>query len=226
MPAQLRRPEDSFASVAVFHLDRRSVLCPADSRIHRRRKHMLKGAVMKLDPSMLLVPTSLDGIFAKVRSPGNVAEPMSIAPLFHSSVLARLQETDTPAARTFREKVLYRHWRPEDQLVPSFGPQSGATHQLTPRHRTANTAFTSFNWAGGTIQGPWTAAFGIWRVPAVTRPTIPAGTSGGWASSSWVGIDGIPTHRPTCFRPAYASRCRPAAEPLISPGSSGSFPKS
>ena len=93
---------------------------------------MLKSAVMNLDPSILLVPTSLDGIFAKVRSPENVAEPMSIAPLIHSSVLARLQETDTPAARTFREKVLYRDWRPEDQIVPSFGPQSGATHQLTP----------------------------------------------------------------------------------------------
>ena len=151
---------------------------------------MYKNEPMKLDPSMQLVPTSFDGIFAKVRSPENVAEPMSIAPLIHSSVLARLQEADTPAARIFRDKVLYRHWRPRGPDCPFVRSAERSHAPANSRDRATNTAFTSGNWAGSTINGPWTAAFGIWRVPAVTRPTIQAGTSGGWASSSWVGIDG------------------------------------
>jgi hypothetical protein len=147
-------------------------------------------AGMKLDASMLLVPTNLPGIFEKVRDLDNGAESSSIAPLIHSGLLARLQETDTPAARAFRERILARRWRPENQINPLLQPQIGVTHQLTDRVQTQNASFTSANWAGGEIKGAWTAAVGIWRVPFVSKPSAPPGTSGGWISSSWVGIDG------------------------------------
>jgi Peptidase A4 family len=145
---------------------------------------------MQLDASMQLVPTNLPGVFAKVRDIDNVSEPLNIAPLIDSRLLARLQQTETPAARVFRERILSRRWRREDQITPLLKPQTGVTHPLTSRTKTANTSFTSKNWAGGTIQGAWGSAFGIWRVPTVAKPSTPPGTSGGWNSSSWVGIDG------------------------------------
>ena len=69
-------------------------------------------------------------------------------------------------------------------------PQVGVTHQLMPRRQIADTEFTSNNWSGSTISGTWAHAVGIWRVPTVSIPSIPAGTDSGWDSSSWVGIDG------------------------------------
>jgi hypothetical protein len=88
---------------------------------------------VKLDNSMQLLPTNLSGVFTKVRSTDNVAEPLSIAPLIHSKLLTRLKETDTSAVRRFREKILACKWRPEDQITPLLEPQVGATHQLTTR---------------------------------------------------------------------------------------------
>lgn len=55
----------------------------------------------------------------------------------------------------------------------------------------ADSSYTTNNWAGGTIRGTWTDVVGIWRVPTVSIPETPAGTDGGWDSSSWVGIDGF-----------------------------------
>src|SRR5262249_19183242 len=73
---------------------------------------------------------------------------------------------------------------------PRLAPQVGVTHELTPRERVADTAFTSNNWAGSTIPGTWANAVGVWRVPSVTVPDTPQGLEGGWDSTSWVGIDG------------------------------------
>ncbi len=146
---------------------------------------------MKLDPSTHLVPTNVPGVFSKVWTPGNGAKSSSIASLIHSSVLAGLMESDSSGARTFRERILSRDWRPEDQVQPSIVPRIGVTHELTGRRETVNSNSTSSRWAGGVITGgPWSSAFGIWRVPSVNKPSTPPGTSGGWESSSWVGIDG------------------------------------
>ena len=148
------------------------------------------GAGIKLDPSMLLVPTNLPGVFGKLRGPDNLADGSTIAPLIHSGLLARLQEMDTRGARTFRERILARQWRPEDHITPLLQPRIGVTHRLTGRVQTQDASSTSTNWAGGTIKGAWACAVGIWRVPTVSKPSSPPGTSGGWDSSSWVGIDG------------------------------------
>ena len=178
----------------------------------------VSGSGMKLDPSMRLVPTNMPGIFEKVRDrPDTGANSLSIAPLIHSGLLARLQEADTPAARTFRERILGGRWRPEDQISPSLQPRIGITHQLTDRVQTQNTDFTTKNWAGGTIKGAWKAAVGIWRIPFVSMPRVRLAA-------------GIRRHgsvlmahmaRTTCCRPAYSNRYRAAAMRHIPLGSSG-----
>ena len=107
--------------------------------------------------------------------------------MFDQSVLARLLETDTAAARVFREKVLSRRWLP---ISPVLNPQTEITHRLTAPARTPEDPSTGRNWAGAMIiNGAWTAAFGIWRIPEVSIPRTPPGPGDGWFSSSWVGID-------------------------------------
>jgi dihydrodipicolinate synthase/N-acetylneuraminate lyase len=144
----------------------------------------------KVPTATRLVRTNLASVFSKVQERGSSAAASGIAPLLDPSLLARLQGNPAPGARAFLEKVLSRQWRPEDQITPMLKPLRGVTHQLTPRTEAENASFTSTRWAGGTIRGPVTAAFGIWRVPTVSRSPEPPGTAGDWNSSSWVGIDG------------------------------------
>jgi hypothetical protein len=137
-----------------------------------------------------LVETNLTGVFSKVRSPGVAGQPPGIASLLDPALLTRLQATDAPGPRAFLERILSRRWRPEHQITPVLKPQIGVTHPLTPRVEVDEASFTSNNWAGSTIEGTFTAAFGIWRVPTVSKSAFPPGTAGAWNSSSWVGIDG------------------------------------
>jgi hypothetical protein len=137
-----------------------------------------------------LVQTNLTGVFNKVRNPGVAAGLPGIASLLDPALLTRLQATDAPGPRALLQRILSRHWRPENQITPLLKPQIGVTHPLTPRVEADDDSFTSNNWAGGTINGSFTAAFGIWRVPTVSKPAMPPGTAGDWNSSSWVGIDG------------------------------------
>jgi hypothetical protein len=44
--------------------------------------------------------------------------------------------------------------------------------------------------AQGAVADAWIFCMGMWKVPAVSKPDLPAGAGGGWDSSSWVGIDG------------------------------------
>jgi hypothetical protein len=37
---------------------------------------------------------------------------------------------------------------------------------------------------------PWMSALGTWNIPTISQPPEPAGPTGNWDSSSWVGIDG------------------------------------
>jgi hypothetical protein len=89
-----------------------------------------------------------------------------------------------------RDKLASRDWPADARIVPHLTPQIGVTHLLTPPRKVSDAAYTSNNWAGSTIAGTWQGAVGTWRVPAISIPSTPAGTDGGWDSSSWVGIDG------------------------------------
>ena len=145
---------------------------------------------MSLDQGITLEKTNLEGVFTKVRHPAVAADEGSIASLIHSDVLATIRDGETPAARALYDRITSGRWRPERQINPMSVPQPGVTHLLTDRFTIANASSISGLWAGGTIPGNWRSAFGIWRVPFVNRPLTPPGSSGGWNSSTWVGIDG------------------------------------
>jgi hypothetical protein len=142
-----------------------------------------------LDLKSTLVPTNLHGVLSK--KPPSGAPGARTAALLEPGLLSHLMSLDAPAVRAFRDKVLLRQWHAEDHIVPVLKPQIGVTHRLTRPAGAANANFPGSSWSGGSIKGTWNAAFGIWRVPAVARPSTRPGTiTPGWDSSSWVGIDG------------------------------------
>ena len=136
-----------------------------------------------------LADTNLPGVTAIRWSREAVDAPLSHSEAIASELLGPLDHANIRVA-ALRRRLLSREWPDDARIVPHLVPQVGVTHQLTPPKRVADTAFTSNNWAGSTISGTWAHAVGIWRVPSVSVPSTPAGTDGGWDSSSWVGIDG------------------------------------
>ena len=136
-----------------------------------------------------LTDTNLAGVTAIQWSPQVADKPQSHAEAIASELLGPLDSADVRVA-ALRQRLLGRDWPDDARIVPRLAPQVGVTHELTPRERVADTAFTSNNWGGSTIKGKWAHAVGTWRVPTVSIPSTPAGTDKGWDSSSWVGIDG------------------------------------
>lgn len=136
-----------------------------------------------------LADTNLPGVTA-IRWFKEAADaPLSHSEAIASELLGPLDHANVRVA-SMRRRLLSREWPDDARIVPHLVPQIGVKHQLTPPKRVADTAFTSNNWAGSTVSGTWAHAVGIWRVPRVSVPSTPAGTDGGWDSSSWVGIDG------------------------------------
>jgi hypothetical protein len=136
-----------------------------------------------------LADTNLAGVTAIRWSKETADAPLSHSESIASDLLGPLDHTNVRVAALHR-RLLSREWPDDARIVPRLAPQVGVTHNLAPRRRVADTAFTSNNWSGSTIPGTWAHAVGIWRVPTVGVPSTPAGTEGGWDSSSWVGIDG------------------------------------
>ena len=133
-----------------------------------------------------LVATNVAGVRA-------VGPPDAVHGADHASAIlgALALKPDSAASEALRARIMATPWPADARIVPHLVPQIGVTHLLTPRkQQLADTSYTSNNWAGSTIPGTWTDAVGIWRVPTVSIPETPAGTNGGWDSSSWVGIDG------------------------------------
>jgi hypothetical protein len=137
-----------------------------------------------------LAETNLSGVTAVRWSPQAGAEPLSHAEAIASELLAGPLQQDDVHVAALRQRLLAREWPDDARIVPRLAPQVGVTHELRGSERVADTAFTSNKWSGSTIQGTWAHAVGVWRVPTVSVPSTPAGTDGGWDSSSWVGIDG------------------------------------
>jgi hypothetical protein len=135
-----------------------------------------------------LAETNLAGATAVRWAPEAAHAPRNHAEAVASELLGPLAHADGHVA-ALRRRLLDRRWPEDARIVPHLVPQPGLTHRLTPR-RVDNADLTSNNWSGSTIPGTWAHAVGIWRIPTVTVPSTPAGTDGGWDSSSWVGIDG------------------------------------
>jgi hypothetical protein len=75
-------------------------------------------------------------------------------------------------------------------LVPEFEPQIGKKHLRGPVVRQQDGTYLGSIWSGGVLPGTWSGVIGQWTIPKVSKPPQPPGASGGWTSSSWVGIDG------------------------------------
>jgi hypothetical protein len=55
-------------------------------------------------------------------------------------------------------QVYSQKWRPENRVIPEFGPNTGITHVLDDRIRkVADSTYTTSNWSGVAIglRGPW-----------------------------------------------------------------------
>ena len=139
-----------------------------------------------------LVPTALAGAFISPAPPDdfdpNTASPAAL--IKHGFLWRRPQAGDDPVLRTAWERAFSRRWRAEDRLVPEFEPQVGKTHQLKSATPEAGIDVNTNRWAGSVVPGNWTGVVGFWVIPTVTEPLQPQGTSGGWNSASWVGLDG------------------------------------
>jgi hypothetical protein len=139
-----------------------------------------------------LVPTNLPGVYA-ARPPVAAFDPRQATPAelqAQGIFVARPGPADPPAAHISWEQAFSRTWDPEDWIVPVFESRLGVRHLLEGGQKLADGTETSPNWSGGILDGTWTAAQGTWTVPAVGASALPKDISGGWNSSSWVGLDG------------------------------------
>jgi hypothetical protein len=133
--------------------------------------------------------TNLPGVTAIQWSQETPSVSISHSEAAARQLLGPLDYRDKRVA-ALSQRLLRREWTAGDRIIPRLAPQIGVTHLLSPQKKIADTDFTSNNWSGSTIPGTWAHAVGIWRIPTVSIPSTPAGTDGGWDSSSWVGIDG------------------------------------
>ena len=122
----------------------------------------------------------------------NLDLPYEVTPTNVPGAFAVVAPADDFDPRTASDATLIKHgvsWRAQDRIVPRLEPQIGRTHILRGAKRVKDTAFESDNWSGGSLAGTWDLAVGRWVVPTVS-PGAGAPTTGGWLSSSWVGLDG------------------------------------
>ncbi|CAL8481769.1 G1 family glutamic endopeptidase [Caballeronia sp. S22] len=125
---------------------------------------------------------------ATVEAAGPIASTKEQLEAFQRRIPYALVPTNVPGAFASPDQSAQRD--PADFIVPLLEPQIGKTHELRGARQVSNGSFTSNNWAGGVLKGPWTFVEGNWMVPIVSKPTEPQGVEGGWNSSSWVGLDG------------------------------------
>ena len=137
-----------------------------------------------------LADTNLTGVTAVQLSADSEKAAINHSEAIANELLGGPIDQANAHVAALRRRLVSREWPLDARIVPRLEPQMGVTHFLTPRHQTTEAAFTSNSWSGSTIRGTWAHAVGIWRVPTVSIPSTPAGTDGGWDSSSWVGIDG------------------------------------
>lgn len=77
--------------------------------------------------------------------------------------------------------------------MPDLEPQIGRRHLRGPVTRRQDGTFTGGAWSGSALRGQWSGVIGQWQIPTVSKPPQPPGATGGWTSSSWVGLDGAYT---------------------------------
>jgi hypothetical protein len=142
-----------------------------------------------------LLSTNLTGAFASPAPPdGFDPNTASTAELVKNGLLwRRPAATDSPALVNAWKTVFSRTWLAKDRIVPQFETQTGKTHVLKkPLTQVTDRNFVNGAWSGAGIRGgKWTGVIGFWDIPTVSKPSEPQGETGGWDSSSWIGLDGF-----------------------------------
>lgn len=145
-----------------------------------------------LDLPYEVTPTNIPGAFAVV-APADDFDPRTASDadlIKHGVLWPRPGKADVPALHAAWDRFFSRPWRAQDRIVPRLEPQIGRTHNLRGAKRVEDTSVFSYNWAGGALAGTWNFAAGFWVVPTVSPGVDPQSSTGGWASASWVGLDG------------------------------------
>jgi Peptidase A4 family len=142
-----------------------------------------------------VVPTNLTGAFAGPGWPPDFdlvnASPSQL--MKHGVFWRRPGPADDPRLIAAWQEAVSRSRQIKEWLVPVLEPQIGRTHLRGPVTRRQDGTFTGGAWSGGALPGQWSGVIGQWQIPAVSEPTQPPGATGGWTSSSWVGLDGAYT---------------------------------
>lgn len=139
-----------------------------------------------------LIPTNFAGVYS-VPAPPDDFDPntASAAALIKNGIMWRRPQPNAHLAlRSAWERVFSRRWLSRDRIVPVMKSVPGRTHRW--RSRVPGRDNSTGGWSGCAVTGvpPINGALGFWFVPTVSVPSEPAGSDGGWDSSSWVGIDG------------------------------------
>jgi hypothetical protein len=142
-------------------------------------------------PPFELRPTNIKGVHSFV-PPKNSFDHRTVsdATLLKHGVLVRRPDPNVnPGLFQIWRKALEEIWTEQNFVLPALEPQFGVTHQVRGLHQ-SDMGYRSFNWAGCVLRGSWDGAMGVWQVPTISKPSTPQANSGGWNSSSWVGLDG------------------------------------
>jgi hypothetical protein len=142
-----------------------------------------------------LIGTNVKGAYA-TPAPSDNFDPntASATELIKQGLLwRRPTSADPPAFQQAWKKVFSRKWLAKDRIVPQMEVQVGKTHNLRkPLVNAADQNFLNGAWSGAGMRGgPWAGIIGSWNIPTVSAPSEPQGLSGGWDSSSWIGLDGF-----------------------------------
>jgi hypothetical protein len=138
-----------------------------------------------------LVPTNRKGVYAHVGPPDdfdpNTATQHEL--LKHGILIRRPTANDPEHLRKAWDAHFSQKWLVKDRIVPEFGLPIPRSSHL--KAKVQPDASLSHEWAGASgTAGTWTAIFGTWTVPTVSKPSEPLSKQQGWNSVIWIGLDG------------------------------------
>ena len=147
--------------------------------------------------------TNLPGVY-HIPPPPDDFDPRTASQtecLRYGILLPRRQPEDTPrgiAVNQAMDKFFgSRKWLAKDRIVPVLDPQDGKSHGFRGSGKPiVDGAYSNYSWAGSINFGDsWNCVTATWKIPTVSQPNTQPGALDddldGWASESWIGIDGI-----------------------------------
>jgi len=139
-----------------------------------------------------IIPTNIEGAYTSPAWPADfdLSTASSTELMRHGVFFRRPGPEDDPRLVEAWKQATSRVWRAEDRIIPVMEVQTGKSHLRGPVRRGEDGTYYGGGWSGGAVRGKWSGVVGQWKVPSVYKPKEPAGMSGGWTSSSWVGLDG------------------------------------